>query len=83
MTNPRHNTKLKSSHTPGYWLAVVETQCAHRVSLHVGHNGDTGGHQGTQGGNRGTPGRFEADGEDRLFTVKLDTSKWHIMVVAR
>ena len=37
--------------------------------------------------NGGTPGRFEADGEDRLFTVKLDTSKWetewHIMVVAR
>ena len=68
LTNQKQDTKLKSSHTPGYWLAGVETQCAHRVSLHVGHNGDTGGH-------RGTPGRFEADGEDRLFTVKLDTSK--------
>ena len=49
LTNPKHDTKLKSSHTPGYWLAWVETQCAHRVSLHVGHNGDTGGQQGDTG----------------------------------
>ena len=50
VTHPKHDTQLKSSQTPGYWLAGVETQCAHRVSLHVGHNGDTGGHMG---GHRG------------------------------
>ena len=50
LTNPKHDTKLKSPHTPGYWLAGVETQCAHRVSLHVRHNGDTGGHMGRHWG---------------------------------
>ena len=65
LTNPKHDAKLKSSHT----LVIGWPELRHNAHTECRYMFDT---MVAQGDNGGTQGRFEADGEDRLFTVKLD-----------